>query len=738
MQILLGAVLLIAQAQPGPAPQPGQADAYLDAGARELVERARERRWLFDRSIERYQVVAQERMSAGLRVAARDRLMFRRETAARIDWNRDTTVHIEVLGAREIIPPVLKGMQLPAALARSVAHLAFDPAGSELLMRMDTTVMRHPLDRNSEAHYRFRSGDTTTIRLQDGREIRLYELTVEPRRRDPDLIAGSLWLDADTHGLVRMVFRLARPWEFGRDADRTRDDDDDDMPGWLNVTAELSYFTIEYGLWDLRWWLPRLVSAEGAIGIGSMMRMPLSYERRYSGYEVEGDTAAAPFLPSDSARRAARRCRQPMRVVVAVGENRERRAAERIERYDSIRARREGVDTTEVGRRCAREFQVAVPADTNALLTSEHLPASIFDNGSVLATETEIRELADRLGQIPEVPWQLPAPQMRLPFSGGGVRFNRIEALSLGMSGKLDLGRLQLDGGARMGVADRVLNAEVGVTRATRSREIRMGAYRRLAAVDPRVNPFGLGNTLAGFFFGRDEGDYFRTLGAELTVRPPALETQWYELRLFAERQREATAETDFSIAHLLNDERRYRLNIAAQAAEQTGARLTLRTFQGTNPAAPRWSAEMSVEAAAGTFDYVKPTLTLRGDAPLPAGLVTSLEISGGRAGGTLPIQSAYFLGSTPTLRGYYPATLVGDAFWRARAELARGTPAARFILFSDLGWAGPRDEIERGRALLSAGAGVGILDGLIRVDLARATRPPTGWRLHLYINGNL
>jgi hemolysin activation/secretion protein len=103
-----------------------------------------------------------------------------------------------------------------------------------------------------------------------------------------------------------------------------------------------------------------------------------------------------------------------------------------------------------------------------------------------------------------------------------------------------------------------------------------------------------------------------------------------------------------------------------------------------------------------------------------------------------VPIQSAYFLGSTPTLRGYYPLAATGDAFWRTRAELAHGSPAARFIVFSDMGWAGPRDEIERGRALLSAGAGFSTLDGLLRIDLARATRAPTGWRLHFYLNGAL
>ena len=35
-------------------------------------------------------------------------------------------------------------------------------------------------------------------------------------------------------------------------------------------------------------------------------------------------------------------------------------------------------------------------------------------------------------------------------------------------------------------------------------------------------------------------------------------------------------------------------------------------------------------------------------------------------------------------------------------------------------------------------GVGGSFLDGLIRIDVARALRAPTGWRLHLYLDGVL
>ena len=39
---------------------------------------------------------------------------------------------------------------------------------------------------------------------------------------------------------------------------------------------------------------------------------------------------------------------------------------------------------------------------------------------------------------------------------------------------------------------------------------------------------------------------------------------------------------------------------------------------------------------------------------------------------------------------------------------------------------------------LLSAGVGASFLDGLVRLDLARALRTPTGWRVDLYLDAAL
>ncbi|HLZ46178.1 MAG TPA: hypothetical protein VKQ05_10930, partial [Gemmatimonadales bacterium] len=88
--------------------------------------------------------------------------------------------------------------------------------------------------------------------------------------------------------------------------------------------------------------------------------------------------------------------------------------------------------------------------------------------------------------------------------------------------------------------------------------------------------------------------------------------------------------------------------------------------------------------------------------------------------------------------RGYGGNAESGDAFWRARLELANRWPAARGVLFVDVGHAGPREQLSLSRPLTGVGIGASFLDGLLRFDLTRATRAPTGWRLDFYTDAAL
>ncbi|HEY0810141.1 MAG TPA: ShlB/FhaC/HecB family hemolysin secretion/activation protein, partial [Longimicrobiales bacterium] len=97
-----------------------------------------------------------------------------------------------------------------------------------------------------------------------------------------------------------------------------------------------------------------------------------------------------------------------------------------------------------------------------------------------------------------------------------------------------------------------------------------------------------------------------------------------------------------------------------------------------------------------------------------------------------------WYIGGAGTVRGYDGGEMIGETFWRARAEIGYGLPAFRLVAFGDAGWAGARDEFSKGKPLLSAGAGLSMLDGLLRFDVARALREPKGWGVVLYFDAAL
>src|SRR5690606_25058577 len=60
---------------------------------------------------------------------------------------------------------------------------------------------------------------------------------------------------------------------------------------------------------------------------------------------------------------------------------------------------------------------------------------------------------------------------------------------------------------------------------------------------------------------------------------------------------------------------------------------------------------------------------------------------------------------------------------------------AARIVSFGDAGWAGTRDDFDVDPLLVSAGAGVTLLAGLLRARLAPPVRGGSGWSLRLHLD---
>src|SRR5690606_38625762 len=280
------------------------------------------------------------------------------------------------------------------------------------------------------------AGDTTVIRLPDGRSIRILELRLIPRRADPRLLRGALRLDAETHAVVQAYFRLARTFDLERDAalvDEDAAEDVEEIPKIFRpIQIEVQYIAIEYGLWEMRWWLPRLIAFEGEVRVGPLLNMPIRFERTYSDYRVEGDATGLPPVESDIAG-APRKCRGDRCVCR--------------------------------GGRCQR-VHVVIPDDTASLVASELLPHSIFKEGEVLAGAAELEEIRSLLKGLPGPPDEGLRPRLYWGFGRPGlVRYNRVEGLSVGARVEAGIGAFDADLTARIGVADLEPRGELGIGR---------------------------------------------------------------------------------------------------------------------------------------------------------------------------------------------------------------------------------------------------------------------------------
>jgi len=102
-----------------------------------------------------------------------------------------------------------------------------------------------------------------------------------------------------------------------KQASEDEHDPDDDIPRWVKpmitpMKANVSVVTVEYGLHEGRFWLPRTQTLEGEAQV-SFMHIPFKLEQRYTYSSVNGGepmqeiVVAAMDTATDSVSRASRR-----------------------------------------------------------------------------------------------------------------------------------------------------------------------------------------------------------------------------------------------------------------------------------------------------------------------------------------------------------------------------------------------------------------------------------------------
>jgi hypothetical protein len=722
------------------------ASAYRDAAARSILLLARGARMHQDSALVAYDATTYQRVSAGLGFSklGRDRLAFRSEGATHVRWRRGIGAYVDVTGSRTVIP--IAGKSGHVDIEGSLSPIPYYP-GSETLWIGASAARQavdenegivHPLAEGAEAYYTYESGDSATFRLPDGRAIRLRELKVRPRTPKWNLAVGSLWFDLSGGQLVRAAYRMSVPMDIGAVAEEEDSTAFKDVPRVMKpllfpMKAEINAVGVEYGLYQGRFWLPRLQVAQGGGQIG-FVRVPFKLEQKFTYEHVNAGEPLAPIPESTDS------TRDDLGVNVTIGSP-EPSKAHRDSARATRRAARNRCDSTGTRTRIrnrdgSNPVLVRIPCDSARLAASTDLPPSIYDSGEETVKSAEIDALVSQALAMGSQAGFSPLPPT---LAYAPLRYNRIEGLSGG--GTLDQ---QLGGGyslhtlARIGVADREPNVEITGARSDLRHTLALGLYNRLVSAGDWGNPLSTGSSISAFLFGRDEGFYYRASGVELSRAPDQrgpLNLTW---SLFAEQERDARQRTTLSLARAVRGSQ-FEPNIATRRAAYAGARTRITQTVGEDPQGFRLFNDLRLEAAHGdTGTYGRGALDMTASHGIGNGAV-ALTLAGGSSVGELPLQRNWFLGGSQTVRGLRPGTGVGNAFWLARAEAAHGVGAVRPVVFADIGWAGDRSKWrDIGIPMSGVGAGTSVLDGLIRFDVARGLQPVSqrGWRVDMYVEG--
>lgn len=721
-----------------------------------LVAKARLARYQQDSALAEYRAIAKQRMSSGIGlskvfgvgVPGPEKLAARFESIARVGWDVRNGGWGEAIAARGVAPIV--GQTEPDGEAAIALVLPYNP-GSDALWPM--TELRgafhdhrdwitHPLDAGSDSLYEFSLGDSVTIRPSGGGTIRLREIIMKPRRPSERLVVGSLWVDVASGNLVRAAYRPSTPldlWPLISGEMHGDSQQDKDVLRKLGpYTGTVREVIIEHGLYEGRFWLPRVRTAYGE-GTAHGMRVTMSIDQTFSYEKVRaaapGEIARALAEPPDTAMSRHVRFREWNGRVM---EGPCRQPGDSSARWspDSLASGRIPLPVEYVN---GVRFRILSPCNEDDLAHSPALPGSIYGNGEELFTETDFgklrRDLEGALAMDRQAKFQPQPVVITWGWQRGATRYNRIEGLSIGAIVEKTLGSGYVtEYSGRIGLADHQPNGEATLKRANVRSEWRTTAYRRLAAANEWSDPFGLGPSAVALLFGRDDGLYYRTLGVEGSgfVQPSPNGIIW-SWRVYAQREDSAPVRTQFSAANLMGDAA-FMPNIGATDGLFEGASLVMMRAFGSNPRGTRLMMFGRADGAVGAAQFGRGSAELTLSQGVGHSTEASLTASGGTSAGTVPVQRLWYLGGPQSVRGFAPGALAGDAFWFGRFEISQGHPVARPSIFADAGWAGTRDLWPATRDPISGiGLGLTVMDGVLRFDVARSSRGRL--RADLYLN---
>ncbi len=309
------------------------------------------------------------------------------------------------------------------------------------------------------------------------------------------------------------------------------------------------------------------------------------------------------------------------------------------------------------------------------------------------------------------------------------LRYDRVQGLSLGLGYRLRMPGIDLTsvyGTVRYGLSDDRVTARVTVLRDAPGGRIAMSGYREIFDLDPFALGHGFGNSLNALFAGHDNDDFSLVHGGSIGYEAPLNPGLDLGVGASVQRERSVGREAKSAVNDFLGGSGLFPPN--PPVAEGTYGGLWAR-LDGYGK--PRWTVTADLQAGEG-----RATGRLFGRLRQGFGGRTgaTLDVKGGMATKpTLP-QSLFRLGGLSTVRGFEYGTLRGQGFWAARLDVAPIPGRLRPVVFGDVGQAAELENLFSSKALVGAGVGLSVFNGLVRFDLSHPITPDVGGKVRFDI----
>jgi hypothetical protein len=632
------------------------------------------------------------------------------EQDALVAWQRPNDLRVDVLGRR------YRSRSESLRLSSTFDRPWFVPRGIGDSVRIfsnefPATGALHPLGAGYEAAYHFDLLDSLSVAVPGGPRLRIYSVQVIPRVVGPALVAGRLWLDAETAEVVRFTFRYVGTQLWARPEGEERGDSTSArrvnslLNRMLTIDADL-----EYALQDGKYWMPYRQSIAGTITIPviSDAVIPFQAVTTFDEYEINTGVPIAFELPLPDST-----ANESARAVADDGD-----AWQSADRWPGGR------------------YEVHRPANDSLARYAGWTDS--LELGGMPEDDRRVREARSELARIAEeLPDELTgrrAATFAYEYLADAVQYNRVQGLSLGAGFRARVPGLAFTdvyATARYGFSDQRATGRLSVVRDAPGGRLALSAYRDLADADPFSPGRTLANSANALFTAHDHADYYLATGGGATLVTSLGAGPDLEASLRGERQRSTVREATSSVNDLLGGSGFFPGNPAVAEGDYGigSVRLT-----GFGPY--RWS--LAVEGMAGEGTTSGRVLAVirhgRGGA---RGWTARLKA--GLADADAPPQMRFRLGGMQSVRGFEYATVTGTAFWAAQLDVSPLQGTIRPVLFIDAGQAAAAGDLFGSAALVGGGIGVSVYSPLlrttlIRIDLSHPISPDTGgkWRFDL------